>query len=142
MRSLSWRYHEKGLSGKILRRCPNWTPVTDVIPEGLALGLALFDIFVSGMDSGIQCTLRKYAIDTKLCGAVDTLKGRDAIQRGQVRVERFALAILMMFSEAKCKVLHLGQSNPKNKYRLGREWIEAGLGRKAWESCWFSRSST
>lgn len=32
------------------------------------------------MDSGIKCTLGKFADDAKLRGAVNTLKRRDAIQ--------------------------------------------------------------
>ncbi|GAB0176950.1 hypothetical protein GRJ2_000160200 [Grus japonensis] len=77
------------------------------------------------MDSGIECTLSKFADDTKLCGAVNMLEGRDAIQRDFDRLERWACVILMKFNKAKCKVLHLGRRNPKHKYMLGGEQIES-----------------
>jgi len=74
------------------------------------------------MDSGIECTFSKFANVSKLCGAVDTLEGRDAIQRDLGRRERWASENLVKFNKAKCKVLHMGWGNPKHKYRLVREW--------------------
>ncbi|KFP98845.1 hypothetical protein N330_05163, partial [Leptosomus discolor] len=41
------------------------------------------------------------------------------------RLERWACANLTKFNKAKCKVLHLGRGNPKNRHRLGNEWIES-----------------
>ncbi|PKU48653.1 rna-directed dna polymerase from mobile element jockey-like [Limosa lapponica baueri] len=97
----------------------------DEMHPRLVLGLALLSNFVGDMDSGIECSLGKFADDTKLCGVVDMLEGRDAIQKDLDRLERWACANLMKFSKAKCNVLHLCHGNPNHKYRLVGEWFES-----------------
>lgn len=51
------------------------------LPQGPVLGPSVFKISVSNADSGIEGTLSKSVIDTKLYGPANTLEGRDAIQR-------------------------------------------------------------
>ena len=44
---------------------------------GIPQGLVLFNIFVGDKDGGIECTLSKFADNTKLSVAVDAIEGKD-----------------------------------------------------------------
>lgn len=84
--------------------------MTNHVHQGFILGLMLFNIFINEVESGIECTFNKFADDSKLTGAADTVGERNAVQRTFTSLRNDNL---MRFSVAKYKVFSFSSKSSK-----------------------------
>lgn len=84
--------------------CPGGGQSQAVSSQGFILGPELFNVFINGIDSEITSTLSKFADDTQLSSAADTL-GVDVIQRDLGRFSRDssseAVNVIWKFANAR-----------------------------------------
>ncbi|KAK4823158.1 hypothetical protein QYF61_026934 [Mycteria americana] len=102
-----------------------WQPITRAVPQCSILGPVMFNIFINYLNAGVECTISKFADDTKLGSAVDSLEGQDTLQGDLDRLDHWAMINGMKFNKLKCQILHLGWSSATHKHKLGKEWLES-----------------
>ncbi|KAJ7415088.1 RNA-directed DNA polymerase from mobile element jockey-like [Pitangus sulphuratus] len=89
-----------------------WQPVTTGVLQGSTSCPVFFNILIDNIGAGLEVILSKFANNTKLGGAIDSLEGREAMQRDLEKSEGWAINNPMKFNEGKCLILHLAQGKP------------------------------
>ncbi|KAJ7423790.1 hypothetical protein BTVI_08764 [Pitangus sulphuratus] len=88
----------------------------------------------SRLQVGLEGIVSKFADDTKVGGAVDSLKNREALQRDLDKLEDWAIISDLKLNKGKCQILHLGWGNPGCLYRLRNEILESSATEGTWGS--------
>ena len=129
----------KGISGKVLRwieawltdrqqrvvlngHVSDWIPVTSGVPQGSVLGPACFVVFIDDIDEVLDLVngfVYKFADDTKYGRVIRSEEDQRAMQEDINQLMYWAERWQMEFNSVKCKIMHLGNSNPNFNYTMG-----------------------
>ena len=102
--------------------------VTSGVPQGSVLGPVLFLIFINDLPLEVLSPLSLFADDSKIFTRIVTSKkftkwtgfdGQSALQRDLTRVQEWADKWKMKFNVGKCKIMHIGNKNPRKVYEMG-----------------------
>ena len=102
----------------------DWIEVCSGVPQGSVLGPILFIIYINDIDDKIMNKIWKFADDTKILGKVKTDNDREIIKNDIIKFMEWSEMWQMPFNVKKCKVMHIGNLNPKLEYEMKGEKIE------------------
>ena len=96
--------------------------VSSGVPQGSVLGPTLFIYFINDLPNvNINSNIKVFADDTK---AYNGIKNQEDVKNLQNVIDEMFLWTqkwLLKFNKNKCKILHIGKKNPKNKYFIGTD---------------------
>ena len=112
--------------------------VTSGVPQGSVLGPILFLIFINDLPLGIISPVSLFADDSKIFSRIISEKnsikekmngnyfnGNEILQNDLNNIREWARRWKMEFNVDKCKIMHIGRTNPQNNYHMdGAELIK------------------
>ncbi|CAL4079335.1 unnamed protein product [Meganyctiphanes norvegica] len=104
--------------------------VTSGVPQGSVLGPILFLIFINDLPLNVISPVSLFADDSKVFSRIvseknkskcNSANGNEVLQGDLNRIKEWADNWKMEFNVDKCKMMHLGSSNPKANYTMGEQ---------------------
>ena len=96
-----------------------WIGVASGVPQGTVLGPILFLLYINDLPDVVDRPVRMFADDTKLFSRVASIHEVSQLQSDLEALALWSEMWLMPFNQDKCKVLHIGHSNPTSQYSMG-----------------------
>ena len=109
------------------KTCSPWTQVLSGVPQGSVLGPVFFLIFINDLLDGLNCTGKLFADDAKIYSKVSKQEDAHGLQLDLDRLVNWSNTWLLDFNQNKCKVLHFGNKNQKNQYRINDTFLEESI---------------
>ena len=94
-------------------------PVTSGVPQGSVLGPMLFIFFINDLPNVCSVTTKIYADDTKAYTSINCDEDHTRLQQSIDEMYNWTQTWQLHFNSSKCKILHVGENNPKHKYFIG-----------------------
>ena len=96
--------------------------VTSGVPQGSVLRPTLFIYFINDLPNVVNDTpIKIFADDTKIYHGVNDENNVNKLQKSIDAMYEWTQKWLLQFNKEKCKILHLGTKNEKNKYFIGSD---------------------
>jgi hypothetical protein len=109
---------------KVGNQLSGMADVISGIPQGSILGPVLFTIFINDLPTNLNSTCKIFADDTKL---YNTPTNNDAMQTDINVLVEWSDTWNLYFNANKCKVLHIGSSNPEKDYVMKNDNKEVNI---------------
>ena len=103
-----------------------WAAVLSGVPQGSVLGPLLFLIFINDLDESCMAveTILKFADDTKIAQSIRCEADRKRLQEALDSLTNWADRWGMAFNVQKCKIMHVGHTNPGHEYTMSGTRLE------------------